>query len=129
MKFDYEDEFPLDEESEREFEEALLSFAEDIEADEDRTAFLNIAKQKQIGIAYAGLKHILKGVGTKVTYKLHEPYKSMGVVSVVGEKPEFVRGDVFSKIARLASNVDIYPRVDGSVQIDFTFHGLTVPID
>lgn len=127
--FNFEDEFLSDEEVWEALDEALLDLAKDVDADEDCTAFLNIARQKQIGIAYTALKYILNGTGAKVTYRLHEPYKSMGVVSVVGKNLAFVKGDVFIKIARLASNVDIYPRVDSTVQIDFTFHGLTVVID
>ena len=33
------------------------------------------------------------------------------------------------KAVELASNFEVYPKTDGTVQMDFTFHGLTRAID
>lgn len=75
------------------------------------------------------LKYLTKGTKAKVTYALHEPYKSMGVVSVVGSDLLFRNTEWFMKAVELASNFEVYPKTDGTVQMDFTFHGLTRAID
>lgn len=63
--------------------------------------------------------------GAKITYKLNEPFRSMGSVSITGKNITFAKPELFASISKVASNVDIYPKTDGSIRVDFTFHGLT----
>ena len=48
----------------------------------------------------------------------------MGYISVVGNDITFMRPDVLATAAAVSSNVDIYPKTNGTVQMDFTFHGI-----
>ena len=78
---------------------------------------------------YKILKYLTKGTKAKVTYVLNEPYKSMGCVSVIGKELTFSNPKWFMIAVKLSSNFNVYPKTDGTAQMDFTFHGLTVSLD
>jgi hypothetical protein len=50
-------------------------------------------------------------------------------VSVTGKDLLFRKTEWFMKEVELASNFEVYPKTDGTVQMNFTFHGLTKPIE
>lgn len=100
-----------------------------IEREENAPAIINPDKILQMQVAHKILKQVAKGTGAKVTYKLHKPFKSMGSVSILGKNIKFDNPEWFIRLSKLASNVDIYPRTDGNIMIDFTFHGLTTGFD
>ena len=130
-EYDYlfNNEFLTDEEAEAMLDNLLDSLTEMIQESESRTSLVAPARLQQFAAAHNILKHLTKGTGVKLTYEMHEPFASVGSITVVGKNPKFRRPDLFVKAARLASNVDIYPRTDGTIQIDFTFHGLTRAIE
>lgn len=118
--------------SDAEMEEALDSFvkrlAKDIEEDEKGPGITNTTRVEQMEVAFATLKRVTHGQQVTVSYKLNQPYKSMGSITVEGQMIEFHTPGLFTKIASLANSTDIYPLVNGNVRISFTFHGLTNPI-
>lgn len=71
------------------------------------------------------LKRIVRGRNVNITYDLNEPYASMGAVTIVGEEILVEDPAVFAHTAAAASNFEVYPKTDGTVQMNFTFHGLT----
>lgn len=129
----FDPEFDMDFMTKEEVEEMYEALAdiltEDIEADELRTSVINPVKLKQIQFTYNALRFMTKGSGAKVSYKLHEPYNSVGYVSVVGKNISFLYPEWMAKISELASNVEIYPKTNGTVQMNFAFHELTIPIE
>lgn len=82
-------------------------------------------KVKQVETAYKIMQLIAKGKDLNVTYELNTPYVSMGAVSVVGKEIVIADQALFVKVAEMASNFEIYPKTDGTVQMNFTFHNLT----
>lgn len=62
--------------------------------------------------------------GAQINKTINKPFKSMGFISVVGRSIKFLTSEAFLAVASVASNVDIYPKADGSLEIDFTFHGI-----
>ena len=73
--------------------------------------------------------HVMKELNkanksAKVSFELFSPYKSMGIVSVVGRNLEFKNSELFMRAIELASNFEVYPKTDGTVVMNFTFHGL-----
>lgn len=60
----------------------------------------------------------------KITYNMHSPLKSMGYISVQA-KTISLPEHIFKTAASTADTVDIYPKTNGVVQIDFVFHNLT----
>jgi len=102
-------------------DEIIKTVADAVDAEDNRASIVNHDKVKLVLRIY----HLLKRLsGVKVTYKLNEPFKSMGSVSVVGKNIIFNNPEIFTAASRLASNVDIFPKTDGNIQVDFTFHGL-----
>lgn len=129
QEFDFESEYASDSEIEEAMDSIVISVANDIAQDESRTSIINPYRMQQILYTYKVMKYLMKGTSAKVTYKLHEPYQSMGSVSVTGKDIEFKKVSWFLRAAELASNYEVYPKTDGTVCMTFTFHGITTPIE
>lgn len=121
--------FSSKEEMERALDELLDALKDNIEADDKKTTVLDGLKLKQIQFAYSVLQYITRGTDAKVSYKLNEPFKTMGSVSVEGPMLEFDCPEWFSRVAEFASNTEVYPLAKNKVRLTFTFHGLTKPIE
>lgn len=129
QEFDFESEYVSDSEIEEAMDSIVISVANDIAQDESRTSIINPYRMQHILYTYKVMKYLMKGTSAKVTYKLHEPYQSMGSVSVTGKDIEFKKVSWFLRAAELASNYEVYPKTDGTVCMTFTFHGITTPIE
>lgn len=129
QEFDFESEYASDSEIEEAMDSLVISVANDIAQDESRTSIINPYRMQQLLYTYKVMKYLMKGTSAKVTYKLHEPYQSMGSVSVTGKDIEFKNVSWFIRAAELASNYEVYPKTDGTVCMTFTFHGITTPIE
>ena len=75
------------------------------------------------------MKRLVRGTSAKVTHQLHEPFQSMGSVSVTGKNIDMKKVVWFVRSAELASKSVVYPKTDGTVCMTFPFHGLTRPIE
>lgn len=129
MNMDFENEFTSDEEVNEMLENLIDFIGEQAEQEDCKTAIINPMKVKMVLCTYKVLKYIIRGSKAKVTYELNKPYKSMGSVTVVGKELNFGKSEWFIAIAKLASNINVYPKANGLVQMDFTFHGLTTAIE
>lgn len=121
--------FSSKEEMERALDELLGALKDNIEADDRKTTMLDGLKLKQIQFAYSVLQYITRGTDAKVSYKLNEPFKTIGSISVEGPMLEFDCPEWFSRVAEFASNTEVYPLAKNKVRMTFTFHGLTKPIE
>ena len=130
MVSDIRDEaFLNDEEAEAAINETIEEVAEAIQAEEQGIIFTNPRKMKDLMVIYKLMKYITSGKRLKITYEINKPYKTMAFVSIVGKDLKFSHPQWFVMATKIASNVDIFPRVDGAVQIDFTFNGFANRID
>ncbi|MCM1222376.1 MAG: hypothetical protein NC548_48705 [Lachnospiraceae bacterium] len=118
-----------DEEVEQRMDEIVESLRLEIEADENKTVLLNAARMTQLEFTYLVMRRLTQGRDVSVTYKLYEPFRTMGSVSVEGKSIEFDSPEWFARAAEFASNTDVYPLADNKVRLTFTFHGLTAPIE
>lgn len=85
----------------------------------------NAERISHVLFSYYVMKEISKAnKGVKVTYELGSPSKNMGVVSVVGKAMSFKDSKLFMGVVGLATNFEVYPKTDGTVRMNFTFHGL-----
>ena len=126
---DFEKEFMSDSEVEEMLESLTDLIGEQAENEDNRTSIINPRKVQAVLYTYKVLKYLTKGTNAKVTYALNEPYKSMGSVSIVGKELTFSNPKWFMVAVKLASNFNVYPKTNGTVQMDFTFHGLTISLD
>lgn len=126
----FDTEFMTDDEVEQMLDSLVTTVAEEAMADDNKTSIINPYKIQQVLYTYKVLKYLVKGIkGAKVDYELHEPYRSMGSVSVVGKDLIFRKPEWFMKAVELANNFEVYPKTNGTVQMNFTFHGLTKPLE
>lgn len=129
MDDNFEIRFSSDEELEQAMDEFVNGIKDDVIRDELRTTMLNPLRLQQFRFAYSALMYITKEQNVHISFKMREPFKTMGSISVEGPILEFNRPEWFARIAEFASNTEIYPLAKNAVRITFTFHGLTVPIE
>lgn len=116
--------------TDEDLDDAIRDLAEDVLADEERTAVLRPLRFEQMNFAHAVLKYLTKDMDdVSLTYNLHEPFKSMGYITLEGKMLEFAKPEWFCRAAEFASNVEIYPLAQNRVRLTFTFHGLTFPVE
>ena len=129
MDFDFDTEFQSDDEVERLFDEFVESIRDEVEANESEVTILDPLKLKQLQFTYAVLKYLTRDSGVELSYKLYEPFKTMGSVSVEGKLLEFDRPEWFARAAEFADNTEVYPLARNRVRLTFTFHGLTTSVE
>lgn len=129
----WNDDFDYEFETEEEEEECLDAWVESVMEifgdHEGDIKMVNPDAVKKVLYTYRMLKYMTKNTKAKVTYELNKPFASMGSVSIVGKKLSFNRPDWFMVAIRLASNFHVYPKINGTVQMDFTFHDLTTTLE
>jgi hypothetical protein len=120
--------FMSDEELELAMDEIINNMKEDLIREETETTIINPVRIKQFQFAYAALQYIMKDQNVRLSYKMYEPFKTMGSVTVEGKVLEFCKPEWFARIAEFASNTEVYPLAKNAVRMTFTFHGLTKPM-
>ena len=73
---------------------------------------------------YKALQDIILGKDVKISYSVFEPTDGMGCVSVEGKSVECKETSKLKAVIDLATNFEVYPKVNGTIQMNFTFHGL-----
>ncbi len=89
---------------------------------------VNPKRLKDMARAARILKNCAAQAGAKLSYKTNDPFPSMGYIRMTGKHIRFLSHEQFAEAAKLASNVEAYAKADGSVCVDFTFHGLTAAV-
>lgn len=128
-EFDFSKEFENDKDVEKALDELITLVACTAQIEDTRTQVVNPITMQHLLYTYKTLKYLTKDTEVNVTYVVHEPYKSMGSVTACGKNITFSRPEWFVKAAELATNFEVYPKTDGTVEMNFTFHGLTKPIE
>lgn len=89
---------------------------------------LNHERLQQFSEAYRIMEKAAAECGALLTYRLHEPYLFHGAISLCGSELIFKDSSELSRAIAFASNVEIYPKVDGTVQMNLAFNDLACPI-
>lgn len=129
MRYEFEREFMNDEDVEEELDAILESVRDDLEAEEAQPTVLSPIRFRQMQFVYAVLKYITRETNANITYELQKPFKSMGSIAVEGRLLEFDKPEWFARAAEFANSTDIYPLSSNRVRIEYTFHGLTIPMN
>lgn len=77
--------------------------------------------ERKIELVYKAMAHTVMGEDAKATYTFKDPLSHMGCVRVVGRGLIIPNPTLFSKLSKIASIFEVYPKVDGTVQMDFGF--------
>lgn len=99
--------------------------ARKVEEDESKPSEAIEEREKLVKDVYALVQSIVSGEDVRVTCELHLPYPSVGSVSVIGKGIEIENSALLARAIGAASNFEVYPKTDGTVQMNLTFHGLT----
>lgn len=86
---------------------------------------MNKKSEEQIKAACDVMRQIVKGKNVRVSYELNSPYNGMGFISIIGKKIDVVNPLLLSKIMEISSNMEVYPKTNGDIQMNFTFYNLT----
>lgn len=122
MKDNY---FDFDDISGEELGDIDIQIAKILKEYDTKTAVLNPKRAKDFANAVKLCVSYAKKHNAKVTYEMHKPYKHTGCVTLLGKNMAFDH-KLFMAVSELSSVVDIYTKIDNTVQIDFCFNDLTV---
>lgn len=106
-------------------DEEMDYIADLVRKSEAGTSITNPRQVLRVRDAYNLLKKSVKGENVEIVCELNKPYVSMGAVTILGKEILIEDPVAFARAGALASNFEVYPKVDGTVQMNFTFHGLT----
>lgn len=102
----------------------IVSLGRAIQEAEDGKTIIREDKISLIKNDYECLRGIISGEKAEITMDLHEPFKSVGSISIEGKTIVINDTEAFARIADRVRNIDVYPRTTGSIVIDFTYHGI-----
>lgn len=71
------------------------------------------------------LKTVLRGDGLKMNAIPHDDFPSVGTISITAKYLNVTNPALFAKACALASNYEMYPKLDGTVVFNLTFYGMT----
>ena len=131
MEFDFDLEIGnYNEESIRENDEAFVEcLKEELNDGKKHISIINPIRVKEVRYVSKLIKKAVENNGAKVVYDIDiKAPLSIGYVSITGRNIRFSKPQYFEAAAKIASNVEIYPKTDGTVQVNFTFHNVTVEI-
>ena len=117
-------EFKGKSDEDKELDDFILALGKTVPVSESKPAVVNIENGKNIVKAYDIVKQLTKGANVKVEYHINEPVRSMGYVSIIGKNIPINNVDLFMRVTKLASNFNVYVKTNGTIEMDFTFHGL-----
>ena len=112
--------------SEKDLDEILDLLMEKVREYESQGFVIDKEEMSLFEIAYNVLNLIISK-NVKVAYTVDSGFKGVGDISLIGKEIEFTDTDALVLVCKLASNINVYARLDGSVRMDFTFYGITKP--
>lgn len=126
-EFDFNEEITEEDPAEDEMIECLAALLrEEQERNLGRTAVMVPAQMRRFVNACKAVKRMADGVeGIKVLCDICEPVMGMGCISVICRNILFGDPRLFVYLVNEANNAEAYPKTDGTVQMNFTFYGLT----
>ena len=110
-------------------DQIVVDIGSQIVEEESKVSLINEERLKEMEVAYKIIKYLFDKSNSKVGYKLHQPFQSMGSINITSKNIKLSRPELFIRACDLASNVDIFPKTNGTIEIDLTFHNLTTPIE
>lgn len=131
MEFDFDLEIGnYNEESIRKNDEAFAEcLKEELNDGKKHISIINPIRVKEVRYVSKLIKKAVENNGAKVVCDIDiKAPLSIGYVSITGRNIRFSKPQYFEAAAKIASNVEIYPKTDGTIQVNFTFHNVTVEI-
>lgn len=106
----------------------LLAIGEYLMEIDAAPALITPDRNKEFDLAYDAAEYLQNKYGYKISYKKHEPFKSMGSIYIEGKNIVINECRLLMALYRLCDNLDIYPLSNGDVRMALTFHGIAMPL-
>ena len=105
--------------------EALLDcLGQWILEDEQQPGIISPVRYQQFQLSHDLPKKLITGIDMKISYEIHEPFNSMGSITIEGDQLEFTNCRWLSRAVGFADNLEVYPLTTGKIRMVLTFHGL-----
>lgn len=121
---EFDKEFESDQEIEKELDTFIKGIGLLIKEQEKGTFVTNPECLHRISFVYRTMKRIVKGKKVKISYELNKPFISAGSITIVGKNIQIVNPKLFVEAAGLADTMEVYPKTNSTMQLDFGFDGL-----
>lgn len=92
--------------------------------DEQQPGIINPVRYQQLQLSYNVLEKLTADTDMQIAYEIHEPFNSMGSISIEGNQLEFVNCRWLARAVCFASNLEVYPLTTGKLRMVLTFHSL-----
>lgn len=115
-------------EMERALDEVIQSLGGKIMEEDARLQIANAGRMKQMAFTYEVMKNLLIGQNVSLSYKVNEPFKSTGSITVEGKELVFDDTKWFAVASEFADNFEVFPLKIGKIRLVFAFHNLTVSV-
>ena len=104
--------------------EILSSVTEIIEREESGLSIVNPERVRDFYTCSELLRLVIDS-DMELTVKAHNQFASIGTITAVARRFHVLDTELFAIALRLASNYEIYPRLDGSLVMELTFYSMT----
>ena len=108
------------------FDELCKQLSEKLLKQGETVSILSPEGIERFSKLYNAIQATLKKNGAKISYGINEPFIGSGFIRIIGRQIVFSDASVFAKYAKLATNFEVYPRVDGNICMAFSFDGLAL---
>lgn len=87
-----------------------------------------VAVPEKLAVFRYTLDNIGKCVrGAKVTSEMFKPFKSMAYITLTGRHIEIIDTVAFVELIKMASNIEVSLKTNGSTVLDIAYHGFAKP--
>lgn len=117
--------FEEDERAEKELRDLMKKVAEAIMEDESGVSIMNPERLAEFETCSRILRKVLCGKNIKMSAVPHDNLPSVGTISFEAKKFSVTDTDLFARACALASNYEMYPKLDGTIVINLTFYDMT----
>lgn len=112
----------------REEDDIILGIGELIEAEAEGVRIANPGRVREFAACEAALRKLMRGSASRIEVVPHDGSSDVGVIRVLTKGFTVKDTETLAGICNLASNYEIYPRVDGKLMFALTFYGMTTKI-
>ncbi len=119
-----DDDFATQEEVERELGPVVMAAMRAIRKQESGVHIENRERAEEFNLCYKALRFILKGSGARLEAIPHDGFPSVGTITATMRSLNLRNPKLFVDACSLASNYEIYPKLDGTIVLALTFYGM-----
>ena len=103
----------------RSADEVILALGKMLAAHDARLAVLNLRRFQEMKQCYELIENLLLTPGTDISYRLHEPLKSMGSISLEADNFIFKEPEYLKMASLIASDMDSFSWDEGRLDEDW----------